>query len=44
MKLFQISVCFAHFRFYEISTTVMRTIPIFGNFVEIIILSIALTV
>ena len=33
LKLFQIAVCFAHFGFYEISTPVMRTIPIIGNFV-----------
>ena len=33
MKLFQIAVCFAHFVFYVISTPVMRTIPIVGNFV-----------
>ena len=33
LKLFQIAVCFAHFGFYEISTPVMHTIPIIGNFV-----------
>ena len=33
LKLFEISLCFAHFGFYEISTPVMRTIPIIVNFV-----------
>ena len=31
--LFENAVCFAHFRFYEISTPVIRTIPIIVNFV-----------
>ena len=44
LKLFEISLCFAHFGFYEISTPVRRTIPIIGNFVQIIISSIALIV
>ena len=29
----EISLCFAHFGLYEISTPVMRTIPIIVNFV-----------
>ena len=33
LKLFEIAVCFPHFGFYEISTPVIRTIPIIVNFV-----------
>ena len=33
LKLFEIAVCFAHFGFYEVSTPVIRTIPIIVNFV-----------
>ena len=33
LKLFEISLCFAHFGFDEISTPMMRTIPIIVNFV-----------
>ena len=32
-KLFEFAVCFAHFGFYEISTPVMRNIPIIVNYV-----------
>ena len=33
LKHLEIAVCFAHFGFFEISTSVMRTIPIIVNFV-----------
>ena len=33
LKLFEITLCFAHFGFYEISTPVICTIPIIVNFV-----------
>ena len=37
LELFEIAVCFAHFRFFEICTDVMRTVLTIANRVKIII-------
>ena len=41
LKIIEITVCFAHFGFYEISTPVMRTMLTMVNVVQIIISDIA---
>ena len=41
LKIIEITVCFAHFGFYEISTPVIRTMLTIGNVVQIIISDIA---
>ena len=44
LKLFEIAVCFAHFRFFEIFTAGMRTVLTMANRVKIIISNMAHTV
>ena len=41
LELFEIAVCFAHFRFFEICTDVMRTVLTIANRVKIIISNMA---
>ena len=44
LKLFEIQVCFAHFRFFEICTDVMRTVLTMAKRFESIISDIVPTV
>ena len=44
LKLFEMAVCFAHFRVFEIFTPLMRTVLTMANRVKIIISDMAHTV
>ena len=44
LKLFEMAVCFAHFRFFEICTAVMSTVLTIAKRVENIISDVVLTV